>query len=128
MSVIFPDSITSGQQQIQLLAHQFKVVGNELMNRSEGGSADTFERRFKAHFGTIPEICADIWLRLNPPTLLAGARIEHLLWGFILLKCYDTDDVNASRVGGVDEQTWRHWSWYFIDCVSQLEADIVSGR
>ena len=114
-------------EQIALLGQQFVAIGNDLMNRSGDGSSDTFARRFKSHFGTRPEICADIWLRLDPPSLPAGAKIVHLLWALMLLKVYATESVNCSVVGGVDEQTWRYWSWFFVDAVSQLEPDIVSS-
>ena len=38
---------------------------------------------------------------------------------------YDAEQVNCTHAAGVDEQTFREWSWHFIDAISYLEADVV---
>jgi hypothetical protein len=53
------------------LAQILEKKGLELMNRlkNRGLMSLALEDRFKAHFGASPEICADIWLRLDPSRL-----------------------------------------------------------
>jgi hypothetical protein len=110
------------------LAKAFERKGLELLNRnSTPYSTETSDQRFKAHFGVPPEICADVWLRLNPPTLPNKATIEHLLWSFFLLRQYPKEAIGAT-IADVHEQTWRNWSWHFVDRVSQLEVDVVRSR
>jgi hypothetical protein len=110
------------------LARVFETRGLKLLNRNPTSqSTETSNQRFKAHFGVPPEICADVWLRLNPSTLPHKATIEHLLWSFFLLRQYPKEAIGAT-IAGVHEQTWRNWSWYFVDRVSQLEVDVVRSR
>lgn len=54
-----------------------------------------------------------------------GATKERHLWALILLKSYDTDEVNAARVGGVDEGTFRKWAFWFVNEISHLEPEVV---
>jgi hypothetical protein len=103
----------------------FEECGSKIMNRKPGGSRSILSERFRAHFGVPPVICADIWLRLDPGSLPDGSKLEHLLWGCMLLKTYETETVACSLAGGVDEKTWRVRSWFFVDAVSQLESDVV---
>jgi hypothetical protein len=85
------------------------------------------EERFKAHFGASPEICADIWQRMDPPSLPEKhKKCEFLLWALFLIRQYPKETVGATFAGGVHEQTWRDHAWFFVDRVSQLEVDVVS--
>ena len=72
------------------------------------------ERRYRSMFGCTSTICANAWLITvdgwcNRPT---AATKERFLWGLHLLKSYDTEINLASNVGGVDEKTFREWSWF----------------
>ena len=61
------------------------------------------------------------WLRY------AGLRPkpEHLLWTFMWLKCYFTENVGAS-IAGVDEKTYRDHVWFYLRGLAQLDVDVVS--
>ena len=109
-----------------LLVQRFDEIGLRFMNRKPGGSGKTLEARWRSHFGASSLICADVWEMLEPPSLPAGSKLEHLLWALLLLKTYQTEAVCCSLAGGIDEQTWRERTWFFVDAVSQLESDVVS--
>jgi len=64
-------------------------------------------RRFRAHYGTTPGICAFLWPRLEVFSLSPKPEYFHLLWALLFLKLYDTEEVLAGMVGGVDEKTYR---------------------
>lgn len=83
-------------------------------------------RKFKAHFGATPAICADIWQMINPRELISTyAKPIHLLWGLMLIKVYATEEV-LSGIAGVTEKTFRKWAWKFIDATSDLSFVLVS--
>ena len=87
------------------------------------------DRRMRAWFGASSKTIAKAWTilaRSFDNELIEGATKERFLWAFILLKSYATEENNASRVGGVDEGTFRKWSWYFIEEFSYCEDDVVS--
>ena len=46
--------------------------------------------------------------------------------GDIFLKVYPTENEACSKVGGIDEKTWRKIIWWIIDAIADLELDIVS--
>ena len=104
---------------------EFEQIGMTMMKRRTGGSAQTRNRRFRSHFGVTPEICAHVWGLLDPTTLPEHTEKKHLLWGLMFLMLYETESVNCTMAGGVDEKTFRHWSWFLVDEVSMLEANVV---
>ena len=91
-------------------------LGMTMMQRSNSGSSETRDRRFRSHFGVTPEICGHIWDALLD--LPKAAEKMHLLWGLMFLMLYGTESVNASMAGGVDESTFRNWSWFFVEAIS----------
>ena len=119
---------TSRISRTQSLAQIFEQKGLELMNRlkKRGTMSLALDDRFKSHFGALPDICADIWYRLDPSTLPEEqAKVEYLLWALFLLRQYPKETIGATIAGGVHEQTWRNHVWYFVDRISLLEVDVV---
>jgi hypothetical protein len=111
-------------------AKDFRELGAEIMNRSMGGSEGIFDTRWIAHFGAEPEVCVDVWSRLDEDDTLSGPDDEavfpcHLLWALLFLKTYDTEPVLAGMCGA-DEDTLRKWAWDFVEKVSDLEDQVVS--
>ena len=49
----------------------------------------------------------------------------YLLWALLFLKCYNTNTRNAA-ITGVDEKTFRHWSWIFVEAIANLDREVVS--
>ena len=107
------------------MADEFEQLGMAIMQRRTGGSEQTRNRRFRSHFGVTPEICAHVWGLLDPTTLPEHTEKKHLLWSLMFLMLYETESINCTMVGGVDEKTFRSWSWLLIDEVSMLEGDVV---
>src|SRR5687768_8491231 len=83
----------------------------------------TVLRRFSAAFGATPLLCSRLWLLIgsdnNNQPHLRTARPKHLLWALLFLKQYKCTELNCGSAG-VDETTYRKWSWIFV----QLLADI----
>jgi hypothetical protein len=112
---------------------EFEELGAELMIESQVATSQRdFDSRSQAHFCAEPEICADVWMRLNMDNADLDAPDDkiaepcHLLWALLLLKTYKTESVLAGLCGGVDEDTFRKWAWHFIEKVSYLEHEVVS--
>jgi len=83
-------------------------------------------RRWMACFGAKPIVMADVWTRIDPErNMPKGAEPRHLTWSFYLMKLYNQEEVNSINVGGVDEKTFRKWSWLFIEATSYLEYPVV---
>lgn len=119
---------TAASKRIKLapVMELIEQVGAGIMGGRQPGSGKKYEERWRSHFGASPLVCSDVWHRLDPTSLPAGSKVDHLLWALLLLKTYQTESVCCSLVGGVDEQTWRRWSWFFVDALSYLECDVVS--
>jgi hypothetical protein len=102
------------------------------MNRFPGGNQRDFDSRWHSHFYAEPEVCADVWSRLDVSDTDPYApddRIAepcHLLWCLLLLKTYNTEPVLSGLCGGIDEGTFSKWAWHFIEKVSYLEEEVVS--
>ena len=103
-----------------------------IKNSKKCRSIHVRDRRFRQYFGTTPEICAEIWERLDPfktiEKVFHGVQIKHLLWALMFMKLYSTESVHASLAGGVDEKTFRKWTWIFVEAISLLEFDVVSSK
>jgi hypothetical protein len=108
---------------------KYVSVGSRRGAAAGGVATRTEEDRFRAKFGTSPAICAALWHKLEPETtMLKGARPMHLLWALMLMKIYATEAVLSVIAGGVDESTFRKWSWEFVEAVSYLESSVVSDN
>ena len=49
----------------------------------------------------------------------------HLLWALMFLKLYCSEAVLSSLAGGVHEQTFRKWSWYFVHEIANLQYKVI---
>jgi hypothetical protein len=113
-------------------ANEFAELGGVIMNWFPGGNQRDFDSRWHSHFYAEPEVCANVWSRLdvsNPNPDAPDDKIAescHLLWCLLLLKTYNTEPVLSSLCGGIDEGTFSKWAWHFIEMVSYLEHEVVS--
>ncbi|KAL9183038.1 hypothetical protein ACHAXT_004825 [Thalassiosira profunda] len=102
----------------------FIEVGWALLSR-QGYHRRMSIRRYKAHFGIVPGVCADIWAMINPREEISPyAKPVHLLWGLMLMKVYSTEEV-LSGIAGVTEKTYRKWAWTFIRATSDLSYSVI---
>ncbi|KAL3792212.1 hypothetical protein ACHAW5_004087 [Stephanodiscus triporus] len=87
---------------------------------------DTFNRRWKSSFGAPPEVCCELWNKIDPyKTMPAGVDPKHILWALLFLTVYDTEHNSAQRLGNVDEKTYRKWSKLFVIAISYLECEVI---
>ena len=123
--------VTFLKSRIKRLVHDFERIAFDLLRQGrQTGSKAVRDRRIRAWLGVSSKTVAKAWdlfCRQHNNRPPEGATKERFLWAFILLKSYDTDEVNAARVGGVDEGTFRKWSWWFVDELANLESEVVSS-
>ena len=82
-------------------------------------------RCFKAFFGVSPMLCATTWNWLDADDNVPNrAGIVHLLWMFLWLKLYDTENVLCS-ICGTTEKTYRKWVWIMLAAINKID-DAVS--
>ena len=73
--------------------------------------------KFKSFYGASPQVCKSIWNLLKPNN--CDFEANHMLWGLLLLKCYNTEAVNAALIK-TSEKTFRKWAWKSIHAISRL--------
>ena len=104
------------------------ALGRKIMGSLRERSERCTLRRFRSHFGTSPEICAEVWnaLQGNPriQNQIDSAYPKHLLLGLMLLKTYAVEEVLAGKVG-VDEKTFRKQAWRLIYAIASLHRDVI---
>ena len=102
----------------------FLTLGNNI-NKNPKGTTPVEVRRFGDFFSTIPEIFSQLW---NAPLglggVVRGGKPAHILWACLFLKMYTMNDVLSALIGA-DPNTFRKWTWLFIEAMSYLEADVV---
>ena len=87
----------------------------------------TSTQRFCSTFGVNALICTQLWYLIGinaGENLIRTALPKHLLWSLLLLKQYNSTEI-ASAIAGVDEKTYRKWSWIFVHILADLN-DVVS--
>jgi len=109
----------------------FDQIGNEMMRRHHPGIGMsllcTDDQRFRATYRMTASICATLWHMVKLETTMPeGAHPAHLLLCLMFLKIYATEAVLCTMAGGVDEKTFRKWSWMFVDELSYLEDSVVT--
>ena len=82
--------------------------------------------RFQALYGVSPLVCSILWIMI----VIAGGldpycQPKHLLWCFLFLKCYLSENVMAAILNA-DEKTIHKWVWYMMDALNNLEMEVVS--
>ena len=113
---------------IRTLRREFEVIAFRMLRGSlPNVSLAVRDRRFRAWCGVSSSVIAMAWDLLSWGTdLPEAATEERFLWAIIVLKSYDTEEINAGHVGGVDEGTFRIWSWWFVEALFDCESDVVS--
>lgn len=107
-------------------SEEFKSLGAEMMCRHTAGSTGAFSARWISYFGVEPEVCEDVWRRLDvddPDDKYAEP--VHLLWALLLAKTYETEAVLTGICGGCHEDTFSKWAWHFLTKISYLEQEVV---
>lgn len=108
----------------------FQAIGNRIIRRGkarpEFKSENVASRKFLSFFGTTPYVCSLLWAYLDPcNTMLNSVQPVHLLWALMFMKIYATEAIHCSLAGGVDEKTFRKWSWEFVHAIANLESAVV---
>ena len=109
----------------QVLEHGYKLVYKGIFRRNK---VKRNLRRFKGHFGSMPEVYAALWNELQQ-TDIPEARLEdastkdldRFFMTLLFLKVYDTQERLASRFG-IDEDTVGLWVWYYLSKISGLKS------
>lgn len=101
------------------LSDCFWEQGMLYANHSIRNSKLTGYRKFRAFFGVSPYTCEILWISIQNKR--QNTEIKHLLWCLFFLKRYNTENVNAAIIG-VDEKTFRLWTWYFIEKIAELDV------
>jgi ribosomal protein L37E len=85
------------------------------------------DARFKSLFGASSLIIAEIWHRIEETVSLEDRNAErkHLLWALVFLKVYATEEIHCAIVGWPNAETFRKYSWYFINKIFQLEEKVI---
>ena len=84
------------------------------------------EKDFRSHFGCSPPVCATLWNHLQVTDLSPqGGTLDHLLWALMFLKIYGKQRQMCTLAGGVDQDTFRKWTWLFLNAIVQLEPLVV---
>ena len=104
----------------------FRRLGNEILKRKRQVASATEMIRFRATFGATPKIILTAWnLILSMTELMKGAKPVHLLWALMFMKLYCSEPVLATLAGAVHEQTFRKWSWYFVEQIANLQYSVI---
>jgi hypothetical protein len=111
----------------QIKPSAFVYIAKKALHRTETDrSFDKEYRRFRAHFGSSPSTCAILWKKLvDHGDLPQGRQPVHLLWALYFLNRYEIEEVAAATFG-VDEETYRKWSWKLVVAIAKLKPSMVS--
>jgi hypothetical protein len=86
------------------------------------------DARFRSLFGASSTIVAEIWHRIEGTVAAEdpNAKQKHLLWALVFLKVYATsEEVHCAIVGWPHVQTFRKYSWYFVEKFFDLQNDVI---
>lgn len=109
--------------------NSFFILGNDMIKRRAmlPTATETDIQRFRSVFGTSPQICSYLWDMCSYHTdLPKDSHPKHLLWSLMFLKLYRSESAHTSIAGGVDEKTFRKWSWILVSAISFLVPYVVS--
>jgi hypothetical protein len=104
---------------------EFLLLGKRVTQRADSRCFSTELRRFRAFFGVSPSTCALLWGRIRAQDFAPRATPRHLLWGLMHLNLYLTEEVVAGFLG-VDEGTYREWSFLMVQVIGRLKPFYVS--
>lgn len=112
-----------------MLPMDFERMGLLLIKRGDPKRNHNDQRVFASHFGTDHDTCADAWSLLIASDYVQdhdnNPKPEHLFFGLYSLKINKSEHVSC-KFFQVDEKTYRKWSWFIIDSLSQLQFRVVS--
>ena len=110
---------------VSLDGEAFLLMGDEMMSRRCQVMARTRHSRFHATFDTSPNVCAILWSMIDLAMMPKGAKAFHMMWALMLLKLHCAESVLSSLAGGVHEETFRKWSWCFVEAISHLQCKVI---
>ena len=102
---------------MQVSSSSFRYLANNILNRTTGVAKAAKIAGCHALFGSIPDVTSEAWYRMDIEVLQYSANPCHLLWTHMFLIFYGNESVHAA-IAGVDENTFRKWSWKMIDVLS----------
>ena len=115
--------------EVEALAAIFECKAFDMLRRGKFTNSEAVRAtRMRGWFGTSSLTIAKIWILLEENVgddWPEPATKERLLWAFLFMKSYDTEINAAARCGGVDEQTFRVWAWWFVEEMANLETTVV---
>ncbi len=104
---------------------QFLAIGSE-WTRSTRNCETVQLKRFVSFFGVMPDVCEYIWSKLSAENGHPhNTRPLYLLCALLFLRQYNVESVNHA-ITGLDEKTFRKWSWIYIERLAFGMPDIVS--
>ena len=78
-------------------------------------------RKFKVVFGTTTIVASIVWERIEQNDWLPSrSNPSHLLFAFLFLRKYETEEMNAI-ISGNTEKTFRNWVHLFVPLVAQIQ-------
>lgn len=83
------------------------------------------DKKIRGHFGASIAIITAIWNEIEASVDAPGAMPKHLLWALVFLKIYASEEVHCRLVGWTDSDTFRKWSWYFVEKIADLKDTII---
>jgi hypothetical protein len=127
------NTITTDKNQPQAFKHTimtcsprlFREIGIEIIGTTTYGDG----RTFIAFFGVTPLQVHQLWQLIVDA---GGGRWNdekwspcHLMWALLLLRTYNREEILAA-MAGVDEKTYRKWTWILIERLAKIE-NLVSA-
>ena len=101
------------------LEDEITLRASAILRRAASREATTTNmRRFTSMLGASPKVVALLWMIAGETT--NASKLEHLLWALMFLKVYASEAVHAA-LAGVDEKTFRKWSWFWVKVISELD-------
>jgi len=119
-----PSLTCSKTMRISMKPTEFMSMGRRITHQADGRCFSTELRRFRAFFGVSPSTCTFLWAKIDTFNLAPRARPVHLLWALLFLTVYDTEAVIAGFLG-IDEQTYREWSFELVKVIAKLKPHLV---
>jgi hypothetical protein len=109
----------------EMMRMGLQQVGFDLQRQANTNRAANV-KRFQAHYGSSPLVCAVIWEDLVASnTLKARVKPKHYFISLHFLKRYPTQETQAG-VFGMNEKTASLWAWYFAKKIQALKSVKVS--
>ena len=82
----------------------FYREGCAIIRHNVEGSKETRFRRFREHFYASPTIGSIIWTKLSFENKLpSAAKVNHMLFALLFLKCYNTESLGQQDAKTVME-------------------------